>query len=252
MHAGDVDGWLADLEARHLSGLSFAEVRRALQALSEDYVSRRDRLGSGRVLAGAGKRAAFALFYGPLHFLLVRKIVRSLQAASPPPREIVDLGCGSGVGGAAWALEADSAPIRGIDRSAWALREAEWTWRRLGLRGRTVRCDLSRAPLPPGFRAILAAFALNELEAGVRETLLERLAVAARNGARVLVVEPVATGPTRWWPDAESIVLAAGGRADVWRFASDLPELQARLSRASGLDHRRLSARSLYLPGEGP
>jgi len=97
---------MAALERRHLSQLGFAEVRRALQALSSLYVERRGRLASGAALESEGKRAAFALFYGPLHFLVVRGMVRALGASSPPPGRIVDLGCGSGAAGAAWALEA--------------------------------------------------------------------------------------------------------------------------------------------------
>ena len=84
MSADPFAAWMDALEKRHLKDLTFPEVRRALQALSSLYVERRDRLGQGSALEGAGKRAAFALFYGPLHFLLVRAIVRALGAASSP------------------------------------------------------------------------------------------------------------------------------------------------------------------------
>src|SRR4249920_3711800 len=131
----DVDAWYAALEARHLASLTFQEVRRALQALSSLYVERRERLVLGAALEGAGKRAAFALFYGPLHFLTVREVVRALGAAEPPPRELLDLGCGTGAAGAAWALEArGKTEVHGVDRSGWAAGEARWTLRRLGLR----------------------------------------------------------------------------------------------------------------------
>ncbi len=93
------------LEARHRADLSFPEIRRALQALSSLYVERRERMRSGAVFDGKGKRAAFALYYGPLHFLLVREIVRALGPARRSPRRILDLGCGTGTAGAAWALE---------------------------------------------------------------------------------------------------------------------------------------------------
>ena len=113
--------WLAALEMRHLAERSFQEVRRSLQALSSLYVERRGRIASGAALEGAGKRAAFALYYGPIHFVLVREIVRSLGAASPAPARVLDLGCGTGVAGAAWAMEAGGRPIvEGVDRSAWA------------------------------------------------------------------------------------------------------------------------------------
>ena len=102
---GPFPAWFAALERRHLETLEFREVRKALQALSSLYVERRGRLAEGAALDSAGKRAAFALFYGPLHFLLVRSIVRELKTAALPPRAILDLGCGTGVAGAAWALE---------------------------------------------------------------------------------------------------------------------------------------------------
>ncbi|MEK6630947.1 MAG: hypothetical protein AABY89_09460, partial [Acidobacteriota bacterium] len=93
--------WLTALEERHMADLRPAEVSRALRALSSAYVERRDRLGRGAALDGAGKRAAFALFYGPLHFLATREIVRALGIADPAPGVITDLGCGTGAAGAA-------------------------------------------------------------------------------------------------------------------------------------------------------
>src|SRR4029077_19926812 len=94
--ADPVPGWFEALESRHLSRLTFAEVRRGLQALSALYVDRGRRLGAGAALEGAGKRAAFALFYTPLHFLLTRSVVRALGAQVSGPRNILDLGCGTG------------------------------------------------------------------------------------------------------------------------------------------------------------
>ena len=132
--------WLGALEARHLADLRPAEVGRALRALSSAYVERRDRLAKGAALDGAGKRAAFALFYGPLHFLVVRAAVRALGAAASPVDLIADLGCGTGVAGAAWALECvPRARVFGIERHPWAADEARWTCRALGLDA-DVRC----------------------------------------------------------------------------------------------------------------
>jgi hypothetical protein len=239
--------WLDALEARHLRDLTFAEVRRALQALSSTYVQHRGRLPEGAALEGAGKRAAFALFYGPLHFLTVREVVRALGSARPAPRELLDLGCGTGAAGAAWALEAGGATaVRGVDRSGWAVDEARWTLRRLGLRGGVERGRAEQAVLPRRGGAVLAAYTLNELADGDRERLLERLLAA--DGVAVLVVEPVAGRFTPWWPDWARRAAAAGGRHDEWRFRAALPELLARLDRAAGLDHSELTARSLWLP----
>ncbi len=243
-----IDRWLADLESRHLADLSFGEVRRALVSLSADYVARRVRLGDGSALEGKGKRAAFALFYGPLHFLLVREIVRSLGCASPAPSEIVDLGCGTGVAGAAWAIEAGGARVRGVDRLGWALEEARRTWRALGVPGRASRGDAASAPLPAPGGAVIAAFTLNEMDPCARERLIARFLDAASHGVRALVVEPIAKRATPWWAETENRFVGAGGRADSWRFPIGLPDLQSRLSRAARLDHRVLTARSLWLP----
>src|ERR1700704_3486062 len=96
---------LGPLEQRHRTTLNFQEVRRSVQALSHLYVERRNRIEKGGVFDGAGKRAAFATFFAPLHFLLVREIIRALQAGGLGTREILDLGCGTGIAAAAWALE---------------------------------------------------------------------------------------------------------------------------------------------------
>ncbi len=251
--------FFAALEARHLGRAAFPDVRRALQALSSLYVERRGRLaaragggpGDGPALDGAGKRAAFALFYGALHFLAVREIVRALDAARPAPARVLDLGCGTGVAGAALALEAGAPrppPVLGVDRSAWALGEARFTYRALGVPGRTLRRDAALVRLPGRRTAIVAAFALNELAAEPRARLLRRLLEAGRRGARILVVEPIARRPAPWWDGAAAAFRGAGGRADEWRFPADLPERLRLLDKAAGLDHRELTARSLWLP----
>jgi hypothetical protein len=242
--------WVEALEARHTASLTFTEIRKALQALSSVYVQRRARLSEGEALASAGKRAAFALFYGPLHFLLVREVVRALDAARPAPETIADLGCGTGVAAAAWALEAGGRPaIEGVDRNGWTVEEARFTFGRLGVRGRASRGDVGTARLPGRRGAIVAALTVNELADDAREALLPRLLDATRLGARVLIVEPIARGVTPWWTAWSEAVQAAGGRADEWRFPAALPPRLALLDKAAGLDHRTLTARSLYLPG---
>jgi hypothetical protein len=240
--------WLSALEARHRGDLTFAEIRRGLQALSSLYVQRRGRIASGAALDGAGKRAAFALYLGPLHFLIVREVVRALRAAEPAPARIVDLGCGTGAAGAAWALEARPRPFyEGVDRSGWAAAEARWTLQALGLRGHVHTGDLDREELPGRGGAVIAAFTANELEADRRERLLGRLLQAGRAGARILLVEPISTRVTPWWRDWAAAFGSEGGRADEWRFPAALPETLAALDRAAGLDHRELLARSLWI-----
>jgi SAM-dependent methyltransferase len=246
--AADVEAWYAALEARHLAALTFPEVRRALSALSSLYVERRDRLARGHALAGAGKRAAFAMFYGPLHFMIVREIVRALPAFDPPVARIVDLGCGTGAAGAAWALDAGRrVTVTGIDASGWAIGEAEWNLRALGVTATLRRGDLIEPRLGAEGEGIVAAYAVNELDDGPREELLRRLLAAHGRGSRLLVVEPIARRPVPFWPAWEDAFRAAGGRADTWRFPAAFPERMRLLDKAAGLDHRELTARSLWL-----
>jgi hypothetical protein len=261
------DDWLRGLEARHLAKLTFTEVARGLRALSSTYVERRDTLREGAALAGAGKRAAFALFYGPLHYLLVREIVQAIPAAiapagapgriekralGAPEGVLVDLGCGTGASGAAWALLSGPRPpgVLGIDLHPWVLDEAAWTYRIFGLVARTKRTNLAAVSLPRSPVRLLAAFVLNELAPARREALLRGLLDRAAAGDRVLIVEPIARSVARWWGPWRDAYVSAGARADEWRFSIQLPPILAKLDRAAGLDHRELTARSLWIGGQ--
>jgi SAM-dependent methyltransferase len=243
----DLESWLAALEARHLADLTRPELTRALRALSSCYVERRDRLARGAALEGAGKRAAFALFYGPLHFLTVTEIVQALGAGARTLREILDLGCGTGAAGAAWALAHKERPrIAGIDRSAWAVQEANWTYRQFTLQGRATAGDIIRLPTRADQRTgILLAYAANELPADGRAALLERIADRARAGAAVLIVEPIARRGAEWWDEWRDRLTKEGARADEWRFSVPLPALLRSIARGAGLDPRELTARTI-------
>jgi len=240
--------WMAALEARHLAELTFPEVSRALRALSSAYVERRAKLAEGAALSGAGKRAAFALFYGPLHHLLVTHIVKTLPAATRNLAALLDLGCGTGASGAAWAQACEPSPaLSGIDRHPWALGEAAWTYRAFGISATVRQGDITTAALPKSPTGILAAFALNELADPAREALLTRLVERASRGDRVLVVEPLAGFVARWWNRWRAVFEAAGGRADEWRLRTELPAIVAKLDRATGLNHHEITGRSLWL-----
>ena len=236
--------WIAALESRHLRDLTFPEVTRALRALSSTYVERRRTLTQGAALATRGKRAAFALFYAPLHYLLVEHIVRSLPDAQNA-RTIIDLGCGTGAAGAAWAMNCvRPAAVVGLDRNAWAVGEAAETYRTLGLSGRAKRDRSARLRLPKAPVAVLAAFMLNECADVERETVLERL--VDRKPGHVLIVEPIGGLVAPWWNRWRDRFLAAGGRADQWRVRVELPAIVAKLDHAAGLDHREITGRSLW------
>jgi hypothetical protein len=252
--------WLEALERRHLADLTVSEVSRALRALSSCYVERRDKLVSGGPLSSAGKRAAFALFYGPQHFVILQKIVNAMKEAGAfqdkVPGALIDLGCGTGAAGAAWAISAGIPSIQGFDRNQWAIDEATWTYRSLQLRGRAARKDIGSANALAadqdarrvrGGRAVLAAYAANELPPAGRAALLASLLDAHRAGDSVLVVEPIARRSLPWWSEWQSAFVSAGGRADEWRFPADLPQITRTLARAAGLDPRELTARSLFL-----
>jgi hypothetical protein len=256
-HDARFDRWLADAERRHLADLTFPQVTSGLRALSSLYVERRRRLQEGGALDGAGKRAAFALFYAPLHFMLVREIVRALIDPRPGDDSrrramVVDLGCGTGAAGAGWASACGGAPrIVGIDTHPWALGEAARTYRSFELQARTIRADIASAPLPRGPSALVAAFTVNEVPEPGRATLMKRLLERAARGDRLLVVEPIARSLAQWWGTWAAQVEAIGGRADEWRFRLELPPIVARLDRAARLDHGELTARSLWVPGTG-
>jgi hypothetical protein len=243
-----IDDWLAALEQRHLANLTRSELTRSLRALSSCYVERRHKLADGAALEGAGKRAAFALFYGPLHFLTLDAIVRALGANTKHVNALHDLGCGTGVGGAAWALAcATPPPIHGIDRSAWAVAEANWTYAQLALRGRARVGDVVRDPqlARSPDSGIVLAYTVNELPNASRSALLPKLIEAGRKGTRLLIVEPIARRDKEWWPEWEARLAAEGARADEWRFPSKLPMMLRQLAKGAGLDPRELTARSI-------
>jgi len=244
------DAWIAGLETRHFAELTFPEVSRALRALSSAYVERRAKLADGAALNGAGKRAAFALFYAPLHYLLVEHIVKNLEGAARKAPTLIDLGCGTGASGVAWARALPAAPrVVAIDRHPWAVGEATATYRAFGLAATVRRGDVATARLPDGPAAILAAFTMNELTDAARDDLMRRLVERAERGGRVLVVEPLAGAAAPWWRRWQQAFEAAGGRADVWRVHTELPRIVQKLDRAAGLNHREITGRSLWLAG---
>lgn len=248
MNDSRFDAWIASLDERHLANLTPPEVARALRALSSCYVERRGRLESGSALDSSGKRAAFALFYAPLHFLVTREVVRALPGATTPIASLSDLGCGTGAAGAAWAIEAGARRITGIDRNGWAVAEANLTYRAFALPGRARQGDVRRARMDvhPG-DGVLAAYTVNELPEDTRRALLPTLLAAHTRGARVLVIEPIARRLGAWWTEWADAFQQAGGRTDEWRFPAALPPRQRALAKAAGLDPRELTARTLRL-----
>lgn len=244
------EAWLAALNDRHLANLTQSEVTRALRALSSCYVERRDKLATGGALDGAGKRAAFALFYGPQHFVLTRAIAQRLDIRA---NRVADLGCGTGAAGAAAAIACGDVPVEGFDLSPWAVVEAAWTYRTLGLRGRAAVANIRKLKVPAERGGlVLASYAINELPDDARPALLAQLMQAHARGASILVIEPIARRVNLWWKGWAETAAGAGGRADDWRFRELLPPWQRTLARGAGLDVQEMTARTLYLPGRNP
>ncbi len=251
-----VDAWLVALVERHTSSLSRPEFLKAVRALSARYVERRAELAARRPADSAGRRAAFAGFFAPLHFFAVRAVVAAVDAAATPLDRLVDLGSGTGVAGAAWALSFSRPPeLLGVDRDRWALQEARWNWRTLGLAGRTQVADLvaaveriagdgrSRTGLVLGWSA-------NELPADRRDRLLHALRRLAARHVPILVIEPIARSAAPWWPEWADAVTSLGGQTADWRFDVGLPEPLASLDEAAGFRRDGLAVRTLWLPGD--
>jgi len=245
--------WLQALEERHFSDLRFSEVTRALRALSSAYVERRESaLADHKALDGAGKRAAFAMYYGPLHFLLVEHIIKEISV-SLGPGTVVDLGCGTGVAGAAIA-RSTTPPLRvlGFDTHPWALDEARFTYAAFGLQSDVRRAHAAKTRFPADTSIIVAAFVVNELNEQKRTELLKNLIGNREPGTgnrdrRVLIVEPISQRISPWWDEWAAQFEHIGGRADVWKARIDLPPLVKRLAKASGLRPEMLTARSLFV-----
>ena len=208
--------WMAALEARHLADLRVTEVTRALRALSSAYVERRRQTtvpAGGRNVHGAldsaGKRAAFALFYAPLHFIAVTEVVRARGAGAPPPKAIVDLGCGTGVAGAAWALACQPSPsVIGIDRHPWAVDEARWTYQQLGVDGRAHQGDVTKSIAARRGHSVVAAYVLNELPDEARSRVEAQLLETAEKTLPDVVLVSVGDGRVHF--QGHNVFLATG------------------------------------------
>jgi predicted RNA methylase len=236
------------LEERHLANLTISEVNRALRALSSAYVERRESaLAEHKALDGAGKRAAFALYYGPLHFLLVQHIMRELNVTLAPG-VAVDLGCGTGVAGAAVAASVTPPlDLVGFDTHPWTLDEARFTYRAFGLKSDVRRAHAGTVRFPKNTSIVVAAFVVNELKDKDRDQLLDNLRAAKSRGSHVLIIEPISQRISPWWDSWAAAFSQLGGRNDMWKARVETPMLVKRLAKASGLRPDMLTARSLFL-----
>lgn len=274
----DLDRVMQALLDRHASALRRTELLKAIRALSARYVERRAELPGRSALDSDGKRAAFAVFYAPLHLITTREIVHHLGLDSTSVRRVIDLGCGTGAAGAGVAAALATAGfagrteprsttarealnLTGVDAHPWAVAEANWTWRTIGLNGRATRGDLVRAaqdlarsarPHSLDDTVIVLGWSVNELDAASRARLLPLLLDLHRADAAVLVVEPIARTAVPWWDDWAGAIVAAGGRADEWRFPAALPKALADLDEAAGFRRDTLTGRTCFVTRRSP
>ncbi|MBX7185701.1 MAG: class I SAM-dependent methyltransferase [Vicinamibacteria bacterium] len=244
--------YLEALLERHLKDLKFSEVTRGLRALSAGYVEKREEGGLSRALDGRGKRAAFALYYGSTHFLATQVLVRDLGLGfeSGGRATILDLGCGTGVCGAAWAMESHAPThVVGADRSSFALHEARWTYQALRLKAETSRSiteTLGAIRRPEG---IVIGWTLNELDDSRRALIAERLAHWVAKGSRLLVIEPVSKRVTAWWDEWVKRLPSTHCSVLENRLRLDLPPKIALLARSAGLGAEGTVVRVLVAGG---
>ena len=65
------DAWFQETYDRYTKNLTFKELRKANQSLSDIYVHKRDKsLPAGKALETEGKRAAFATVFSAFHWLM--------------------------------------------------------------------------------------------------------------------------------------------------------------------------------------
>jgi hypothetical protein len=244
------DVWIDRVIERHTQSMTRPEFLKAVRALSARYVEQRAALRDRSPLDSAGKRAAFAGFYAPLHFLTVRQIVQRVGFGHRPVETIVDLGCGTGVAGAAWALAYETpARLVGVDLNTWVLDEVRWNLNALGIRGRTKRGNLVAAledlvSRPEEHSGVVLGWSLNELGDPDRARAIDLIISLSARATPITVIEPIATRLVPWWPAFAGRVAKAGGRVDEWKFDAALPPTLAGLDEAAGFQRESLSARS--------
>jgi hypothetical protein len=251
------EAWVTSALERHAQAFERPEFLKAIRALSVRYVERRRDLARRSPIDSSGKRAAFAGFFAPLHFVTTLAALEAI--AVQPRRRVVDLGTGTGVVGAACAIAGHrDARLLAVDKDAWSLAEARWNFEQLGISGQARRGDLVRtaAAMAAGRGRlsdlrVTIGWAVNELADAERHLLLESLSAIAMRGAALLVLEPLAGAVTPWWPQWSETLAKVGGRTLIGKWAWPLPDVIRRLDEEAGFDRETLSAKVLWVAEGG-
>ena len=247
----DVAEWVEAAHARWAQGLQFRELRKGAQAVSNVYVHKRAAGGlAERAVDGRGKRAAFVVYYGGLHLMLVQDWMD--QHPAPMVDRVFDFGCGPGVVGAAAARWCGGVRLVSSDRVGRHLEVAAWTARHFGLSARTSKASLPSAlERVSGAALVTLGWVLNELSPQDRKATFDALVRLVRKGAGVLVFAPLSLRASPWWPSLTQSLQQARGVAILegeHRFAPQRPQLIADLDRATRLNHATMGARVMFVP----
>lgn len=232
--------------------LTFTEVRRGVQAVAAvaEFASVAGE-GARKATLGAGKRAALATYFAQLDFLRAHHAAAILGLSERArPARIVDLACGTGAFGSALALAMGKPPIVGIDRSGWALSEAQMTWTAFELEGRGRREALGAAirAAGPADLLVLGAPSL-AFEDDDPQAVANALVRAARRGTRILLAAPRGGAPP-WWDAWRAALAPCGVREESVRVALTRPRFVREMDKAAKLDHQLIGATILISASE--
>lgn len=244
---GQIEDWI-QAEWAHHAPLGQRDVRKGIQSLSQLYVERAKGIESKAASAPA-RRAASAIYFGPLHALSTQIVLRSLPTPADPQATVVDLGCGSGAVGATVVHAGFGSEVRGVDVASWAPAAAARTYAALGVRGQAATGRLPGALGWPANPALLVfGWSLNELTDSAREGVRKRIESGLRKGCGLLILEPLSRRITPWWDTWAGRMRRLGAVAVQEKAHVTLPPTLRDLDRAARLDHRTLGARAIYRP----
>ena len=138
-------------------------------------------------------------------------------------------------------------PLTGLDRHPWAMDEARWTYRMVGLKG-TARRRCRPSAAPRAWRRRDRCLCAQRITPDLRTRVQEQLLAAADRGARVLILEP-SREPSPLVGRRRLAGVEGRGTGGRMAIRARLPPLLQTLDKAAGLDHRELTVRSIWLPG---
>jgi SAM-dependent methyltransferase len=248
-----------------LSRDEMAFVSRGVRSLSLGLTRERGLAGE-RYLDDPNLQAAYLLFYWPVSYAQVRRVLSELPG---PAGDVLDLGCGSAPAALA-ALDAGARHATGSDRSQSALDVAGLLARKSSLPLRLQRWTAGQK-LPDGhYDLIICQHVLNELpqegSAAFTRELLHRL----RPHGTLLILEPALRETSRGLLTLRDTLVAEGHairapclwrgpcqaleRASDWCHAEriwDPPALVVEVARAAGLHKESLKMSYLAVAPAG-